>query len=158
MTEERSEEPSGPFLLVACLCENVVQRADLVLTLVNIIDRLNITSQGTGATAEMPPTTWQGYLVIIMKAGKSRARLELKTVLQLPDGSTKAPVIMSVNFEGEDDRGIQIIQRVAISLTAEGLYWFKLYLGGAQLTRLPLRVTYSHVTGSSLMGPPPGIG
>ena len=155
MTPEETTEAVGPYLLVACLCETVVQRADQVLTLVNIIDRLIITSQGPSAPETMPPQPWQTNLVLVLKAGRARGRFDLRIVPELPDGSAGDPSLMSVNFEGEDDRGIQIVTRLVIGLTLEGLHWFKVYLGGVLITKLPLRVVYSRIvtTGPAGLGP-----
>lgn len=152
MTQQ--QEFSGPFLQVACFCENVVQRADGVLTLVNIVDRVNITSQGTEAPDQMPVWNWQSHLVVILKAGQARGRRELRIVSERPDGSTSEPSINSVNFEGGDDRGVQVVAQMVIPLTLEGLYWFHVYLDRELLTRLPLRVTYQRITGGA-MGPIP---
>lgn len=145
--EHDPAQSGGPYLLIACLCENVVQRADGVLTLVNIVDRVNITSQGFGASESMPPTNFSIYLTVVLKAGRARGRYDLKVVPELPDGTTKAPAIMSLNFEGEDDRGIQVIHQIVITLTHEGLYWFSVYFADRLLTRLPLRVVYSRIIG-----------
>ena len=149
MAEQRREEFLGPYLLVACFCDNVVQRADGVLTLVNIVDRVNITMQGPTAPEVMPPTNWQSNLVVVLKAGRARGRYEMRIVAERPDGTTRAPAIMSVNLEGEDDRGVQIVTKMVATLDQEGLYWFRVYLADELLTKLPLRVVYARVTGGA---------
>lgn len=155
MTQQQTvPEPTGPYLQVACLCENVVQRADGVLTLVNIVDRLTLTTQGTGAPETMPPTNYLFNLVLVFKSGRARGRYDLQIVPQFPDGSSKQPTIMSLNFEGEDDRGIQLVHQAMIQLTQEGLHWFNIYLAGSLVTRLPLRVVYARILGG--LGPSTG--
>lgn len=138
--------PTGPFLLVACFCENVVERADHVLTLVNIVDRVTITVRGPQAPELMPPSHWRAYMAVILKAGRARTRLDLTLSPERPDGTAMQSVTTSLNFEGEDDRGVQLVAPLDIGLEQEGLYWFNLRLGGQLLTRLPLRVLYTRVT------------
>ena len=153
MTQQYDPSQSGgPFLQVACICETTVQRADGVLTLVNIIDRVNITAQGPSAPEQMPATNYQLTLALILKAGRARGRYELRITPERPDGSTAQPFVLSLNFEGEDDRGVQLVQRMGIRLSDEGLYWFNVYLADRLLTRLPLRVVYSRITVG--IGPP----
>ena len=137
----------GPYLLVACFCENVVQRADQVLTLVNIVDRVNITAQGSEAPETMPPTPYPLYLVLNLKAGRARGRYEVRITADLPDGSSKVVSSMSANFEGEDDRGVQLVNQMHIMLSQEGLHWFRVEVGGSEITRLPLRVVYNRIVG-----------
>jgi len=98
----------------------------------------------------MPPATWRANLVLILKAGRARGRYELEVIPEQPDGSSMPPMRMSVNFEGEDDRGIQIVSQVNITLNQEGLYWFNVMLAEAPLTRLPLRVVYTRISGGQV--------
>ncbi len=157
MTQALDAQVSGgPYLQVACLCETVVQRRDNVLTLVNIIDRISVTLQGQGAPETMPTMPFRANLVMILKAGRARGRHELRIVLELPDGGSKEPVISSLNFEGEDDRGVQLVSPLIMTLTHEGLHWFAVYLDGRLLTRLPLRVVYARITGPTRFPEPPG--
>ncbi len=152
MSEVAHTESQGPYLQVACFCENVVQRADGVLTLVNIVDRVSITSQGPSVPENMPKVPWVAYLVLILKAGKARGRKEVTIIPELADGTTKPPATVSVNFEGGDDRGIQVVTRTNIELEYEGLYWFHIRLDGELITKLPLRVMYSRITGGPFRG------
>ena len=138
-------ESGGPYLLVACLCENVVQRADGVLTLVNILDRVNITTQAPGAPETLPPTPWGVNLVVILKSGRARGRHEMRVAIDAPDLQSMLPSVMTLNFEGDDDRGIQVVQQVRMMLNTEGLYWFNILLEDRLLTKIPLRVTYTRI-------------
>ncbi len=136
----------GPYLLVACICENVVERRDAVLTLVNIVDRVTFAVQSERPPETMPPVDWKGNLVVIMKAGRARGRHELRVTPELPGGGSLRSAAMSIFFEGADDRGVQVIMPLHMSLDQEGLYWFNLELDGEEITRLPLRTVYTRVT------------
>ena len=143
-------ETGGPYLQVACFCENVVQRTDGVLTLVNIVDRISITRQGPEAPESMPPTPYQLHMVLVLKAGRARGRHEVRFVLETPDGTTKSPSMMSLNFEGPDDGGTAVVQQMVLTLSQEGLNWFNVYLADQLLTKLPLRVVYSRISGGGI--------
>ena len=45
----------GPYVTTAVFCETVLQESSGVLTLVRIIDRMEITASGSNAPEEMPP-------------------------------------------------------------------------------------------------------
>jgi len=49
----------GSYLITAVFCEQVLQEASGVLSLIRIVDRMTITSSGPNAPAEMP--SWEGY-------------------------------------------------------------------------------------------------
>ena len=95
----------------------------------------------------MPPTQYLLYLVLILKAGRARGRSEVRITADVPDGSSKVASAVSVNFEGEDDRGVQLVNQMHMLLSHEGLYWFRVEVGGQEITRLPLRVVYHRAVG-----------
>jgi hypothetical protein len=121
--------------------------------LVNIVDRMNITAQGRDAPATMPSSSFPFHLVLVLKAGRARGRYDLTVKPEGPQGEAGPARTISLNFEGEDDRGVQLIQRSLIELMQEGLYWFNIYLAGELLTRLPLRVVYTRITGGPVPAP-----
>jgi len=51
---------------------------------------------------------------------------------------------VTVHFEGEE-KGHNVITRMALTFEHEGLYWFKVYLGEELLTAIPLRVRYNRI-------------
>ena len=50
-----------------------------------------------------------------------------------------------VNFEGDDDRGINIVANINFAVQEEGLYWFTVLLENQSVTRVPLRILYQRI-------------
>ena len=63
-----------------------------------------------------------------------------------PSGES-VPVLQGpMNFEGEEDRGVDVVGQIQLRIETTGLYWFEISLddkGKEELiTRLPFRVIY----------------
>jgi|SRR5581483_9393294 len=132
----------GPYLLVAALCEHVIEDKRGVLSLIGLVDRITHTATGPEPPRLMPPVTVNLHLVITLKSGAARGRSEIRIGLIEPSGM-KAPadLVHPVYFEGED-RGVNILTRLNLELDKEGLYWFEVSHEGRLLTRVPLRILY----------------
>ena len=139
----------GPYLTTATFCEQVLQEATGVLSLIRIVDRMNITASGPTAPEEMPPAQLNWTLVITLKSGDARGSHPVKIVPQLPSGETKSPMIMSVHLEG-DNKGQNIVSKVNMTLEMPGIYWFLIYVDDHLITKVPLEVIYSRI-----VTPPP---
>jgi len=135
----------GPYLIVACLCENVVERKDGVITLVNIIDRVTITSSGPSAPDELPPSPYTTNLVVAAKPGRARGRFDLRFTIDQSDGTLQPGNTFSFTFDGPDDRGVQLIQPMSMMIRHEGLHWINIYYNDALWTKIPLRVIYNRI-------------
>jgi len=59
-----------------------------------------------------------------------------------PSGELMPEFVRSVLFEGEEDRGIDIIIDTIFKLDQTGIYWLHLYLNDNKFTQIPLRVIY----------------
>lgn len=147
----------GPYLTTATFCEQVLQEATGVISLIRIVDRMTITSTGADAPEEMPPAQLNWTLVITLKSGDARGSHPVKIVPQLPSGETKSPLIMSVHLEG-DNKGQNIISRMTMDLEMPGIYWFNIYVDDQLLTKVPLEVIYSRIVTPGPQEPPtPGL-
>ena len=134
----------GPYLSVAAFCEQVIEDKSGVLSMIRIVDRMNVTAQGPSAPPEMPPSNLNWTLVLTLKSGDARGSHEVKIVPQLPSGETMPPSVLSVHLEG-GSRGANVISRFDMSLTMPGVYWFKIYVDDEFLTQLPIEVIYSRI-------------
>lgn len=143
----------GPYLTTATFCEQVLQEATGVLSLIRIVDRMNITQSGPTAPEEMPPAQLNWTLVITLKSGDARGSHPVKIVPQLPSGETKSPIIMSVHFEGEN-KGQNIVFKVNMTLEMPGIYWFLIYVDDHLITKVPLEVIYSRIVTPGPQPPP----
>ncbi len=134
----------GPYLSVAAFCEQVIEDKSGSLSLIRIVDRLSVTAQGLDAPEEMPASNFNWTFVLALKSGEARGSHEIKVVPELPSGETLPPSILSIHLEG-GNRGANLISKFDMPLTMPGVYWFKIYLGGEFLTRMPLEVIYSRI-------------
>lgn len=134
----------GPHLIVAAFCEQVIEDKSGVLTLIRIVDRMNITAQGPTAPEQMPPANLNWFLVLIMKSGEARGSLPVKIEPELPSGIRLQPISFSAHFEG-GNRGIQTISQLNMRLETPGVYWFRIHVDDQLLTQIPVEVIYSRI-------------
>ena len=132
----------GPYLLVACLCEKVLEEKDGVKSAIRIIDRVTHTVVSPSPPDEMEPFDYELTLLIKLKSGYARGPYPLEVRLVKPSGESPVPMMQTVNFEGEEDRGIDVVGHMRIKFDMTGLYWFQISLGEVRLTQIPLRIIY----------------
>lgn len=136
---------TGPYLKAAFFCERVLREQDGVLSLIRIVDRLNVVSQGPGAPDTMPETPFQTNLVVMLVSGAAKGRHEMKITVEEPSGLSKELLSTSVYMEGAD-KGQNIHLNLRSTFKEEGLYWYYVYLNNALLTKIPFNVIYSRVS------------
>jgi len=144
MTEESNTEHfnQGPHLAAAFLCEKILKEADGVISAVRIVDRINHTAVGPNPPEEMQPFDHELTLYVSFKAGSARGPIPLEIRMQKPSGATASPFRSTLNFEGDDERGVNVVAIMKLHLETPGLHWFDVFLGGHRVTRIPLRVVY----------------
>ncbi|MDP2731371.1 MAG: hypothetical protein Q8O55_12980 [Dehalococcoidales bacterium] len=143
-------DTTGPFLNVAAFCENVIEDKSGVLSLIRLVDRLTVSSHGPSAPEEMPPTPLNWFLVLAFKSGSARGSVQVTIQPELPSGIRLEPIKLTPYFEG-GNRGCNIVTRINIMLRESGLYWFRILVGDALATQIPLEVIYSRMV---IPGPP----
>ncbi len=121
-----------------------------MLSVIRLIDRLILGTAEPEPPDAMPAMPVNFTLLIVLKAGAARGRFQIRLTLEAPSGQ-RMPLeaTLPVLFEGEGDRGINLIVPVGMQIDQEGLYWFDVLLGGPRyqqreelLTRVPLRIVY----------------
>jgi hypothetical protein len=127
-----------PHLLIAALCERFILEGDGTLTMFRIIDRFAV----NGTTEEFPPTLLQFTIVVKFASGSMRGRYNLSLMPIDPDKVPMQTFTYSLLFEGDDERGIQLVGPVGISVKQEGLYWIKVLVEKDEQTMIPFRVVY----------------
>ena len=142
---ERIEPPfySGPYLQAACLCEQVLEERDGVKSAIRIVDRVTRSVTGPDPPAAMEPFDYQMKMLLKFKSGRARGSIPVTIRLEKPSGESFPPDERTVYFEGEDDRGVDLIVNMAVRFETEGLYWFDIELEGVRVTRIPLRLIYT---------------
>lgn len=141
----------GPYLNVAAFCEQIIEDKSGVLSLIRIVDRMQITVQGAAAPSEMPPTMLNWILVLVFKSGDARGSHDVKIEPELPSGIRLQPIVLPAHFEG-GNRGANIVTRVNMPLQMPGVYWFRILLDDQFVTQIPVEVIYSRIV---MPGPSP---
>jgi hypothetical protein len=141
----------GPYLTAAFLCEKSLLENDGVNSFIRVVDRWTV----SGPSERMPPTSIQATLVIMFKSGIHRGPGTLTVQPVSPSDQNMLPFSVSVNFEGDEDRGIAIVAPMAFPVNEPGIYWFNVSLDGQSFTEIPLRVIYHRVAPMQMPSIPP---
>ena len=145
---------SGPFINAAFFCERVIEDKEGVLSAIRIIDRVFNTAIGLDTPSSMPPMPIGLTLVISLKSGAAKGRVDVRIAVERPSGlQADIASALSVVLEGED-RGANLVMNLGLTLTEEGLYWFDVYIEKELATRVPLRIVYQRQqAGGPQLGP-----
>jgi hypothetical protein len=141
-----------PWVQVAVLCQTALIENTGHLSVIRIVDRINL----AGVTPELQPTPVQLTMAILLKSDLMEGNYPVKIRCTSPQGVvTEGPELAFV-FEGKD-RGVQVVLPMGLIATEQGVYWFDVLIEGEiTLTRVPLRVIYQRVQTLGQM--PPGVG
>lgn len=132
----------GPYLSTALLCERVLVEQDGAKSVIRIVDRITRTVGGANPPEDMPPFNYDVSMLIKLKSGWARGAYPLRVNLVKPSGESPTPLQRTVYFEGEEDRGVDIVANMRIKLDMTGIYWFHVYVGDVRMTQIPMRVVY----------------
>jgi hypothetical protein len=138
----------GPYLTAAFFCEKFLRETDGVLSAIRIVDRWNISGTTDTLTA---PAVIQATLMIIFKSGVYRGNAQLSIVPITPQTNRRMqPIVLPVLFEGEDDKGVNVVIPLAFPVQEDGVYWFEVSLTGQALpsrvvTAMPMRIAYLQI-------------
>lgn len=132
---------SGPYLQLAAFCERVIESKQGVLSLINVVDRMTISSADPEAPEQMPERDIDWCLVLSFRSGEARGTYQVRIIPEKPSGIKLDPFEVPAHFEG-GNRGPQLVLQMQFRVTEPGLYWFWIYLGEDFLTKIPLEVIY----------------
>lgn len=137
MTDQK--ELYRAYLSVAVFCEKVLRESDNVLSIIRMVDRINV----FGSTPELKSApAIQLTILIIFKSGILRGKQKIAIRPTSPTGQPMAEMSFPMLFEGDDEHGNALIANMNVTPTEEGLFWFDVYLNEELITRMPLRVAY----------------
>jgi len=140
--QRRHPFDQGPHLSAAFLCERVLIEQDGVKSAIRIVDRTTRTVIGPSPPPEMPPFPHSYFLLLRLKSGQARGPATVTIRFVKPSGESPTPLIQTIHFEGEDDRGVDLVTQLQVEFDRAGLYWFDVYLDDVRITRIPLRIVY----------------
>ena len=156
----RNPFEQGPYIQVACICEKVLVEQDGVKSAIRIVDRVIVTTAVDNPPEEMEPYTANYFFLIKLIAGSTRGTNNLELQLQKPSGESRTPQRIVINFEGDDNRPVDITGPLRVTFDMPGLYWLDIFFNGSRLSRMPLSVVYlpQSRTGSTPPDNPPPSG
>lgn len=139
-------ERGGPYVTMAVFCEKILEEKDGLLSVIRVVDRINIAPAGPDAPAQMPPIPLQLPALLSFKSGFVRAKCQVHLRAESPSGKETTVASFPAFFEG-DDRGVNLILNLVFQAEEEGLYWFSVYIEEDLVTRIPLRILYQYAHG-----------
>lgn len=145
-----SENTGGPYLVAALFCEQVLTEKNGVNSLIRVVDRWN----AAGPSASMPLITIQTTLFLSFKSGFYRGATEIVIKPIGPNGEELRTISVPVNFEGDNDRGVNVSANMAFPVKEPGLYWFEVSIEEQVFTRTPLRIVYQRSMAAGLQQDP----
>lgn len=133
----------GPYLSAAFLCERVLNEQDNVKSAIRIIDRVTRGIAGPEPPDTMEPFDQEMTIFVRFKSGWARGSFQLRLELVKPSGDSITLTRQTVIFEGEEDRGVDIVGPMRMRVEMPGLFWFEVHLNETLMTRIPFRVVYT---------------
>lgn len=126
-----------PFVQLACLCEQALLEPDGVISLVRIIDTLNLPDVPDEVRRQ---ASVKIQAVISLKSGDLRGDYKMTLRLRKPQGGATLDREFPVKLAG-DEGGAQAKIELQLNGFDYGLYWFDVvWQDGEVLTSMPLRV------------------
>jgi hypothetical protein len=133
---------AGPFIQIATFCRDVVEQADGGVTLVGVLDAVELEpdDEGRHVAAMLAFISVRAGAM----AGKHRIRIQPdRPGLLFPDGD------LSAFFDGGLS-GLEAQVEVVFVAVEQGLYWFEVLLDDELLlTKIPLQIRFAAENGSA---------
>jgi hypothetical protein len=136
-----SNESKGPYIKAAVFCERVLEEKDNVLSAIRIFDRSAAEIELAEDDEEVPGIEIRGHLMVAIVAGESLRKQAVTVRLLKPSGETVQLAEFPIEFGPDEDAAAQLILKLAIGVTQEGIFWFEILTEDAVRTRIPLRVS-----------------
>jgi hypothetical protein len=92
----------------------------------------------------MQPQAISLQMVVTFRAGFAHGKYRVKVVGSTPSKTEFLVSEQTPYFEGED-RGVNLVFLVNLTLAEEGVFWFDVFLEDNFITRVPLRVVYQQI-------------
>lgn len=129
----------GPFVAAAFLCEKVLKEQDGVVSYIRVVDRFTL----QGDTDEIPAgRALKVNVVVSLKNGDARGKHKISVRPETPSGQQLPEVALQVLFEGDADRGVNVVIELGLPIEHEGLYWLDAFVDTLLVSRIPMRVFY----------------
>lgn len=135
---------AGPQLLVAVLCEYVLEEKDGVNSAIRLVDRTTISAEGGPQPTMMPPIPFGYWLLIVARAGDFRGEAPLRIIWHRPNETQHELANLNVAFTGPANTGVTVRSQLNIVTDQPGVHWFEVTLGDAPPAFVPLEIIFQH--------------
>jgi len=139
-----ARQNSGPYLAAAFFCETTLTEQDGAVSAIRIVDQITLFID-PAAPSDFPsesqrmPVSIKGLLAF--KTGGSPGEHSLRIALESPSGNTRTVLERTLQFPPAPHGGANMHFDNTIWIKQGGLFWFHVFLDGAEVTRMPLQVT-----------------
>jgi hypothetical protein len=139
---------TGPYLTMAVICEKVLVEQGGGLSVIRLTDTLNQSAEGPEPPQDMPPFIAEGLtMIVVLRAGEAKGRFGVKIRPEAPGGFQLPSFEQTIQLM-PGPWGASVLLPLKLAITAEGVFWFDIFLTGPAmdeqlLTRVPLEVIYS---------------
>jgi hypothetical protein len=155
----------GPYVITAVVCENVLEDKDKVLSVIRIVNQINVPNVPTEQLPPMtvttapqpvpyatPITTLVTQLsgLITITSGGASGDCAVRVALVRPDGGEVLAAEHTFTLPGVDAVANLILKPLLIPVDQMGLHWFTVSLNGNVVTRTPLQVARMPAESQSL--------
>jgi len=146
------DEPVGPFINAAALCERIIQESKEdgdFLSAIRFIETVAVVAQyyaersTTLGVEDMPPFPVPLQLLVMMKAlPPDGQEVPFKVHLRQPQGQRKENLFNTNLIGSGATRGMNLRLNLEFRFTQAGMHWFEIECMGKVLTQVPLLVSF----------------
>ena len=132
------EHPPDPYLVIALLCSRFIKGEDGSLSAIGFLDQIDIvlSHQVDGPLIAQQTNVWA---VIGFRSGAFSGTKTLTLRGVSPGGGVGMEYSNTIEFKGGMHAHYYHIELV-LNISAEGLYWFEVFLDNKLYSRMPLLV------------------
>ena len=134
-----TEELGGPYVRSAMLCQLVMHEDNGMESLIRCLDRTFFTIQPNTE----PDLTWHYVLHLAFVPGFFEGNLRLQVDLLYPSGGSHSMFTQTMLFESKD-KPVRVAINMSVKVKEQGLHWYTVKLGDAEVTRVPWRVIFQY--------------
>jgi hypothetical protein len=130
-----------PYVAAALICERVIQEKDDVISVIRVVDRVEIKIQTQDPNVKLQDVVPGIQLtgLISIKSGPFKGKGVISLDGESPSGKVKQLAELPVELQG-DDNGQNVVLNIVIASQEDGLHWFNVRFNGSLLSRIPLRL------------------
>jgi hypothetical protein len=138
-----------PFVSMGVFCEKALKEADGMLSLIRIVDQVNVPSPPPPLPARegMPPPPppypiSNLFFILRLMGGSACGTQQIVIVMSRPDGTETARKVLDLTFTDENYLHTSIINISIANTTQEGTMLLSVFASEVNIANVPLKVKY----------------